>query len=352
MDELAKNLGLRDSDQFMLHTGAIPTDSIGWLRDMITRFGYRLIIIDTLQRFYELKDANDYAEATRRMAPMDNLVKELGLHVIYPHHAGKTGEYLGSVGLKGMCPTYLQIKRVGEQERQRVLSSDQRSGRNFESVAISFDKHGWLKVIGTLEDVYIEDAKPKIREVLGLDDSGGLTEQQIREAIGGRGIVASKALRQLFDTNEVQRSGAGKKHDPFRYTMVSLFKKPSDNSSENCPPKEGGILKGGIDSPSYSYPIGKLGVGRKQAKNAGLESENNGQIVEKICANASPNENGTRTGLERDKHGTRMGQARDKNGTRKARPDGPGLESTGSKFRALADDILTQTPPWEGEGNG
>src|SRR5262249_40307194 len=162
------NLQLKESDQFSIHTEGIPADSIGWLRDMMVRFSYKLVIIDTLQRFYELKDTSDYAEAVRRMTPVDNLMKELGAHVTYFHHAGKNGEILGTTAFKGMCPTFMQMRRVGDQQ-QRVLSSDQRGGKNFNAVAISFDKYGWLKIVGNLEDVFIEDVKPKIPEVLDLD---------------------------------------------------------------------------------------------------------------------------------------------------------------------------------------
>ena len=271
MDELAKSLGLSENDQLMLHTGAIPTDSIGWLRDIITRFNYKLVIIDTLQRFYQLDDANDYAEATRRMTPVDNLVKELGVHIVYLHHAGKNGEYLGSVGLKGMCPTYLQIKRIGEEEHlHRVLSSDQRSGKNFESVAISFDKHGWLKVVGTLEDVFIEDTKPKVLELLEIEQSG-MTEAQIRDVVGGRGIVLSKAIRQLLAEGKVERTGAGKKTGAYRYHRAALlFKNPTHNPSEDCHPKgrvvgveKGGLLRGEKNSLPNTYIGPKLAEWQK-----------------------------------------------------------------------------------------
>jgi hypothetical protein len=249
------------------------------------------------------------------MGEIDCLVKELGAHVLYVHHANKSGEFLGTTAFKAMCPTYMQIRRIGEQQ-QRVLSSDQRNGKNFESLPISFDKYGWLKIVGTLEDVWIEEMKPKITELLEIENTG-MSEAQIRQSVEGRGIIVSKAVRQLFGENEIQRTGTGRKGDPFKYFLAAnLLRDPSDNPSEDCRPNggvvglsQGGILKAGKRFSSYLLSLGEENQEGETDKTTGRESKNTTQVNETTSENALPEV----LGRAREEHGKSTGRESEKN---------------------------------------
>jgi hypothetical protein len=47
-----------------------------------------------------------------------------------------------------------------------------------------------------------------------------------------RGIIVSKAIKQMFTADGLERTGHGKKGDPFRY---SLLAPPVDDSPDLCP---------------------------------------------------------------------------------------------------------------------
>ena len=281
MDEMLAKLDARSDDPLFIHSGTIPENSTEWLVDILNRKDIRLAIVDTMQRFFHLEDNHAYAEAINKMEPLDNFAKDIGFHVMYLHHAGKSGGYLGTTAYKAMCPTYMELMRIGDSQ-QRILTSDQRYGKHFESIAIGMDKDGWIKVIGTYEDAQINEVIPKIREFVEMDEEG-VTELEIRKNIPARGIIVSKAIRAMFRAGTIERTGQGKKGDPFKYHIVASL--PFGDSS----------------SSSLSYKSEHLGL-------AGLESKKQGQPFGKVKENSSP-------------------EFRDKDGTRKNEDNPSGLES-------------------------
>ncbi len=227
MDEMLARLGARDDDPLFIHSGTIPPNGTEWLVDVLKRNEVKLAIIDTMQRFFHLEDNHAYAEAINKMEPLDNFAKEVGFHVMYLHHAGKSGGYLGTTGYKAMCPTYMELMRVGDLQ-QRILTSDQRYGENFESTAIGMDKHGWIKVLGTYEDAQINEVIPKIREFVETEE-GGVAESEIRKNMPARGIIVSKAIRVMIRAGTLERTGQGKKGDAFKYHVAESL--PLDGHS-------------------------------------------------------------------------------------------------------------------------
>ena len=117
--EMTERLGFQEEDQVFIHTGQIPEKATAWVLDCIKKFSIKLTIIDTYQRFFHIEEVNNMSEVVRAMEPLDFEAKKLGCHLMYLHHAKKNGtSYLdasiGSNSIKGMCPYYLHIARLGE----------------------------------------------------------------------------------------------------------------------------------------------------------------------------------------------------------------------------------------------
>ena len=271
MDQFLEELGVTSEDQIFIQPKPIPDNAEEWLVDVIKRNGYKLVIIDTLQRFFQLEDDSSYSEATNRMAPLDNQADEIGFHILYVHHSGKNGSYLGSTAFKAMCPTFLELMRVGELQ-QRILKSDNRHGNNFESVAIG-KKHGWLEIAGTYEDAQVNEVMPKIRELLEVHDGEGVSETTIRKEMPARGIITSKAIRSMLDAGTIERTGQGKKGDPYRYHLAKTLS---------------------LNDPLNSYSL----QGGENSGQAGQESKKSAQPIVDTKKNSSPefwDKNGTST---------------------------------------------------------
>ena len=315
IEECFQQVGARPEDEIFVYAGQTPHQAIPWLMEKVKGCGARLIVIDTLQRMLHIKNINDYSEVINRMEPVVSAAREHGCHIMLLHHAKRNDSddldaALGSVGIKGMVYSYLSIRRLPESET-RILTSDQRGGKNIPGLAIGFDKTGWLEVTGTSEEAEIDRAVPKITEALSLEDDG-LTEKNLRRIVPVRGIIASKAIRKMFKENKLNRTGAGKKGDPFHY-LVSL-----DLLADR--PLGDPVLQGGVGGgerirvpilgPSYSY------IGGKGDEVGGTDNSESKKSLE--------NKGGILVPEKRDTDGTRRDTNR-KRGT-------AGLESKASKW--------------------
>ena len=185
----------------------------------------KFIVLDTFQKFFKIQNINDYSEVVNKSAPMLDAASAKDVHLLFLHHAGKgdrgdLDSAIGSTAIRGQAQSYLHLKLLPGSTR-RIFRTDQRHGKgNFPELAIGFDRLGWLEIKSNREDAEIEDAKPKLRELLESEE-GELTEKQIRAAIPVKAIVVSKVLRQMHKAGEVERYGEGKKNRPFRYGLAS-----------------------------------------------------------------------------------------------------------------------------------
>src|SRR5262249_32803699 len=122
--------GLKESDPIYVHAGTAPGNSIDWLLVTIKEKGVRLVVIDTLQKLLRFRDVNDYAEVTNKMEPLLDAARQGNCHIMMLHHAGKGSQddldaAVGSTAIRGLCYTYIFLKRLPNSER-RILRSDQR----------------------------------------------------------------------------------------------------------------------------------------------------------------------------------------------------------------------------------
>jgi len=223
MVETFRPFGPRETDPIFIHAGSAPREAIEEIMQQVKENGVRLVIVDTLQRLFRFENVNDYSEVTNAIEPLLEAAREQKIHVMFLHHARKDSaddldSAIGSTAIRGLAYSYLHLKRLPNSER-RILRSDQRGGKNLPELAIGYGRDGWLCVQGTIEEVEIEEAEPKILEFLQSQDTG-VTEKAILQAVNLRAIVISKAIRRLFKKNHIERTGRGKKGDPFHYSMA------------------------------------------------------------------------------------------------------------------------------------
>jgi len=229
MRDVFKIFGLKDSDPIFTHTGRAPVKAQKWVMEQVGKNGVKLLIVDTLQKVFRFQNINDYSEINNATEPLLSAAKEQGCHVMFLHHAGKESRddldsAIGSTGLRGLAYTYLHLKRLSE-STQRILRTDQRGGRNFDEIAISDGKDGWIEKIGTRMDAEIEIFKPQIIEF--LEEQPGAQEKEIHMAIPGQGRIMSRALRALMKLREVERTGTGKRGNAFHYYLAGqLIQEP------------------------------------------------------------------------------------------------------------------------------
>ena len=297
--EVFEEAGLRAEDPIFVHTGATPRDAIGWIMQRVEENGVRLVIIDTLQKLFRFKDVNDYSQVINAMDPLIKAAEEAKIHILFLHHAGKNSaddldSAIGSTAIRGMAATFLHEKKLPESDR-RILRTDQRNGKySMPETAIGFNRDGLLEVQGSREDIEIEETEPKILEFLEAE-GGEVVEKILHNALQIRGMVVSKALRKMFQAGTVERTGKGKKGDPFRYSaamsLMDLTKKDLPDNSD-CRLRGGG----GRGEDSDSLPILTLqGVESGQIpRNRIQKQENSLDNTEKILFPENRESNGNR----------------------------------------------------------
>ena len=160
------------------------------------------------------------------MEPMLRAAQETECHVMFLHHASKFSlddmdSAIGSSVLKGQAYANLHLKKLPNTDI-RILRSEQRGGKNFDEVAIDFqdqDQKGLMVITGTRAQAEIRSVEPVIRQVL---DDKAMTETELRETIGARGMLVSLAIRAMLKRGELETTGTKRSRvDPLKYHLSS-----------------------------------------------------------------------------------------------------------------------------------
>jgi len=117
-----------------------------------------LVIIDTLARFANIEDMNDYSMTTAAMARLKRIADKLGIAVVIIHHAKKTGnrnnknmdwteKALGSTGLTGATDSTILIDRDRAAETKntaKLYATGRDTGDIKYSLKLDLDCGGWI----------------------------------------------------------------------------------------------------------------------------------------------------------------------------------------------------------------
>jgi len=118
----------------------------------------KLVIIDTLARFANIEDFNDYAQTTAAMVRLKRIADELNIAIVLIHHAKKTGSRtsgadwmeaaLGSTGLTGATDSTIYIGRDRKTEKNSITATLYATGRDTLDITyrlkLNLDFGGWI----------------------------------------------------------------------------------------------------------------------------------------------------------------------------------------------------------------
>lgn len=239
-------MGAADED-VRVFVAPAPEDGLRQLRAAAERDHPVLIIVDPLLRFVRVRDANDYAEMTRALEPLLVLARETGAHLLAVHHAGKgerTGldSILGSTAIAGAVDTALLLNRT---EHYRTLRSEQRYGVNLDETTLTLDPVTRVVTAGPSRQEADEHAATAAMVEYLRRQADPVEEPAIHEAVEGRRQVKLSALRRLVAEGTVARTGAGKRGDPYRYTVSGFLVPTYIREPENQK----------VDNPLIASPV-------------------------------------------------------------------------------------------------
>jgi hypothetical protein len=231
-------LGAGDDD-VRIYAARAPVDALLKLRVAVSEHEPVLVVIDTLFRLTRVKDANDYAQVTAALDPLLALARELGTHVMFLHHSPKgdprqaIDAALGSTAIAGSVDTLIVLRRG---DRFRTIITEQREGEGFpEEMILDFDSESRSVTLGTTrQDADDNEAGREILAWLRTQPEP-IDEKTIHEAVEGRRATKQRALRRLVDDGLIERTGRGKRNDPYLYAVRASLAAPSPDSSTVVP---------------------------------------------------------------------------------------------------------------------
>jgi hypothetical protein len=223
-------MGATDADDVRVFCAPSPEDGLRQLRAAVEAVRPVLIIVDPLLRFVRVRDANDYAVVTAALEPLVTLARETGAHVLAVHHLGKVDRdggdgIIGSTAFYAAVDTALLLRRS---EEYRTLHSRQRYGDDLEEITLTLDPvTRWVSAGPSRRDADEARAATAVLAYLAAQEEP-VEEPAVHEAVEGRKVVKQRALRALVAAHRVERTGGGKRGDPYRYQVAPGA--PTDSS--------------------------------------------------------------------------------------------------------------------------
>ncbi|MDR7400545.1 MAG: AAA family ATPase [Armatimonadota bacterium] len=236
------------------------------VREALDR-GAALIVVDTLAAWAGLDDENDAARVEAVLRPVVSLVQERGAALLLSHHlrkaAGADGTaHRGSGHLVALVDVAVELRRPeggNAPLNRRVLRAVSRFSETPEELVVELRPDGY-RSLGGSQDV----ARQELRQAI-LDVLPGLGEDPIPlEARGGESVLARlkgqtvprttayEVLTRLVEDGAVERTGTGKRGDPYKYRVASPGDPGQDSFGRSLRvgdrPNESGTYPPGPDS--------------------------------------------------------------------------------------------------------
>jgi putative DNA primase/helicase len=216
-------MGAVGGEQIYVHAAAAPVEGVLGLCDLVRQRHPVLVVIDPLFRMARIRDEKAYAEVYAALGPLIDIAREAGTHIMLTHHAGKSMKAdaidapLGSTAIGGAVASLVHLKRG---ESSRTIQTVQRIGQDLPETVLEFDSNTHTLSLGAEKsEADIQGTAAEIFEYLRATD-GFKTEPEIDEAVEGKTSIKRKALRLLVESKKIDRAGAGKRGDPFRYRFL------------------------------------------------------------------------------------------------------------------------------------
>ncbi len=279
--QLLRRLGATDADDVYLCIDRAPDGALQWLRSAIEEHSPVLVIIDTMQRLLRVKDGNDYAMGSNATDAVIELARECGAALLLLHHSGKTrhadivDSVMGSTAWAASVDTVMVLRKS---EHYRTIASEQRFGESLEEVVLEMDEQTHcVSMAGSKSDadravavdaiiVYLRGRAAQYPEDVGVD------EPTIDNHVEGRTKTKREALREGVGNGKIERTGTGKKGDPFLYSVsCSLVPDYTRERENNISKIRENVRKMGDFSCSGSFSAAVAdGNKRRSAKQAAL----------------------------------------------------------------------------------
>ena len=209
---------------------------------------FKVVIIDTLQKFLGMNDLNDYSQTVDGLSALKAIADDLDMAVVVIHHNRKGGDLdtdhmesaLGSTGINATADATLTMRR----KRGEVNATLSVTGRDVEDASYNLS---WDKTICTWSITGHGELKPSLTEaqqqIIDLLESEerNWTTKEITEQLGKNKSAISNLLKRLHESGHVESPCYGQYRLKGSFTLSHPLRECESVKVENpdiqCPPE-------------------------------------------------------------------------------------------------------------------
>ncbi len=230
-----ERLGLGEDDLLILPRSAMTGRRTGWTETiqqirLAARQGVCLVIIDTLAAFWDVEDENDAPKAGAALLPLQTLAQQRGIAVLLVHHLRKTpGEegtaHRGSGAIVAAVDMAIEMGRDPQKSNRRRLTALSRFDETPQQLVIELEG-GTYRSKGSPEAVGRAEVKEQVLGGLPGPEEDPIERDALLEQLDPKPSTSllKEVLRGLVEDEElVERLGAGRRGDPYRYRLAADF---------------------------------------------------------------------------------------------------------------------------------
>ncbi len=224
-----QRLGLNRDDFWVLRRPMVRDwkEAIGMMA-LAANKGARFIIVDTLAVFWGVSDENDASVIIKALTPLQQLAQEQQVAILLIHHLRKSegdegNAHRGSGALVGAVDIAIEMRRVPHDSSRRMLQTLSRLDETPPEVLIALEGDTY-KFLGNPAEVSFQEVSTQVLAVVPGPGEPPITREELRQRLDSKpsDTLLKEVLRDLEQEKGLEKTGAGKKGDPFRYCRVSL----------------------------------------------------------------------------------------------------------------------------------
>ncbi|MDR4467540.1 MAG: AAA family ATPase [Nitrospira sp.] len=220
-----RTLGAENLENLNLVIGPLDADeaTFAQLKRTVEERAVGLIIVDTLNSFWGVRDENNASEVTAAIKPLLNLARSTNAAIVAIHHSRKSegehgDEIRGSNALFSLFDAALLLKRH-DAENQRKLTVISRWPETPSELIIELRDHGYE----CLGDSTTAGRRARLDKLAATLSSEGQTAKDLSSRSGVPFRSVHGLLDELVQLRRSERLGTGRKGDPFKF--VSCLKR-------------------------------------------------------------------------------------------------------------------------------
>jgi DNA-binding transcriptional ArsR family regulator len=236
----------------------LTPDTLLRLQRWIKEGEIKLLVIDTLNRFWLVESGSDRRQSDMALTPLIDLAHTTGCTILILHHTRKApgedgADVAESNDIVAASDQVVYLRRAGKQHPDRRLLQAPGIGRYppEPDLALEFNEDGIFVGLGDAEQVRGDEERDAV--LVHLID--WRTKKELAEDLEMSEPTIRRRLNELLKENLVEKTGRGVTNDPARYKR--LLSSPPNPRGESGDTTSGNGNKP-TDAPLVRYAVEQL----------------------------------------------------------------------------------------------